>query len=550
MDLSLAARRTVDACAGLTPAVADNRPNVLVFFADDWGRYASPYARLEPGGPSELISTPSVERMAREGMLFTNAFVNAPSCTPCRSSLLSGQYFWRTGLGAILQGARWDDSIPSYPLLLEQAGYHIGHTYKVWSPGAPSDQPHGGARTAFNSAGRKFNNFSQHVEQGRDRQAARRELLDEIRGNLAAFLQSVPDDTPFCYWCGPTNTHRKWVQGSGLRHWGLDPEQLVGKLPKFLPDEPLIREDFCDYLGEVQAVDLGLGVLLEELDRRGLADNTLVIVSGDHGIPGIPRGKCDMYDLGTRVPLLVRWPGVVRPGLVIDDFVSLPDLAPTILQAAGLQPPEVMTARSLLPVLAADQSGRIDPSRDAVIIGRERHVAAARHDYLPYPQRAIRTAEYLYIINFKPDRWPMGTAPGFGLPLEADWPEFAALRDNTLVAFADLDASPTKGWLLTHRDQPRVVAAVELTLGLRPAEELYRVFDDPDQLHNLAEVAELQSVKAQLRQRLLATLQSTGDPRVVAEEAAFDRSPFADPVEGRQRPADAQPRRSRTAEQP
>ena len=123
---------------------ADDRPNILFAFADDWGQYASAYARLKPGTPSDLVSTPNFDRIAKEGVLFTRAFVNAPSCTPCRSSLLSGQYFWRTGRGAILQGAIWDSSIPSFPLILKDRGYHIGFTYKVWSPGTPADAPYGG----------------------------------------------------------------------------------------------------------------------------------------------------------------------------------------------------------------------------------------------------------------------------------------------------------------------------------------------------------------------------------------------------------------------
>ena len=138
-------------------AGSDGRPNVVFAFADDWGRYASAYAKLEPGWPSDLVRTPVFDRIASEGVLFRNAFVNAPSCTPCRSSLLSGQYFWRTGLGAILQGAIWDDSIPTYPLILRDNGYHIGHTYKVWSPGTPRDAPYGGREYSYVRRGRNLN---------------------------------------------------------------------------------------------------------------------------------------------------------------------------------------------------------------------------------------------------------------------------------------------------------------------------------------------------------------------------------------------------------
>ncbi|GIW96743.1 MAG: sulfatase [Pirellulaceae bacterium] len=505
---------------------ADSRPNIVMVFADDWGRYASVYGKLEPGGPSDLVHTPNFDRLAREGVLFTQAYVNAPSCTPCRSSLLSGQYFWRTGLGAILQGAVWDETIPTYPLLLEKAGYRIGHTYKVWSPGTPADAPHGGKRTAFNQAGRKFNGFSQFVERADDREAAKAELLDEVRQNFIRFLEDGDASQPFCYWFGPTNCHRKWVQGSGKRHWGLDPDDLQGKLPAFLPDVPMVREDFCDYLGEVQAFDAALGVLLDELDRRGLSNNTMVVVSGDHGIPGVPRGKCNLYDLGTRVPLVVRWPGVAGSGLVVDDFVCLPDLAPTFLEAAGLTPPQVMTGRSLLPVLKARRSGTVDPTRDAVIVGRERHVAAARSGNLPYPQRAIRTARFLYIRNFHPERYPMGEAPGFGLP-DGPMPSFELLRDNTMCAFADLDASPTKAWMLTNVHQENVRWLVQLTLGLRPGEELYDIVADPDCMRNLANAPEFAAIQEELRERLMHVLQETADPRVVEDPVRYEMPPFA-----------------------
>lgn len=505
---------------------ADDRPNIVFAFADDWGRYASAYAAIEPGGPSDIVSTPNFDAIASEGVLFTQAYVNAPSCTPCRSSLLSGQYFWRTGRGAILQGAIWDDDIPSYPLLLEKAGYTIGHTYKVWSPGSPKDQPHGGKRTAYNSAGRKFNGFSQTVAGNSDKESAKQGLLDEVQGNFRSFLSECDEGAPFCYWFGPTNCHRKWTKGSGKDHWGLEPDALAGKIPKYLPDVAEVRQDFCDYLGEVQAFDAGLGVILEELKTRGLADNTIVVVSGDHGIPGIPRGKCNLYDLGTRVPLAIRWPGKTGKGLVVSDFVCLPDLAPTLVEAAGLTPPNVMTGRSLLPVLSAKKSGQVDASRDHVIVGRERHVAKARTGNLPYPQRAIRTAEYLYIRNFKPDRYPMGTAPGYGLP-DGELPEYALLRENTFKAFGDLDASPTKAWMLTNQQHSGVREQVELTMGLRPAEELFDIRNDPDHLKNLAGDPKFESIKKQLADRLMNTLLETGDPRVTGDGTTFDNPPFS-----------------------
>ncbi|MDD4118733.1 MAG: sulfatase, partial [Kiritimatiellae bacterium] len=443
------------ACQKSGPVIPE-KPNILFAFADDWGKYAGCYAETE-GSPEwqKLIKTPNIDRVAGEGILFNNAYVNSPSCTPCRSSLLSGQYFYRTGRGAILQGAVWDESIPVYPLLLEKNGYHIGYSYKVWGPGKPPNAGYGGNRTRYHQGGTKFNQFSQNVtkmvEEGRTVEEAKEVLLDEVRGNFQAFLDANKEGKPFCYWFGPTNTHRKWTMGSGKKLWGIEPDDLKGMMPSFLPDVDTVREDFADYLGEAMAFDAGVGVLLEMLEERGELDNTLIVVSGDHGIPGFTNGKCNLYDFGTNVSLMARWPSVINPGRVVDDFVMLMDLAPTFLEAGGVKIPEIMTGKSLLNVFKSDKSGIVDPDRKFAITGRERHVGKAREGNLPYPQRAIRTKDYLYIINFKPDRWPMGDP---GLVTDENTPSYDDLANNTFVGFADMDASPTKAWIIINRDLP------------------------------------------------------------------------------------------------
>src|SRR5262249_48048660 len=154
---------------------------------------------------------------------------------------------------------------------------------------------------------------------------------------------------------------------------------------------------------------------------------------------------CNLYDLGVRVSLAIRWGGAVG-GRVVDDFVCLPDLAPTFLEAAGESPPDVMTGRSVMNVLTSARAGLVDESRDYVVVGRERHVAHVREGHLPYPQRAIRTKDFLYIRNFAPERWPLGEGPGYGQP-EAEFPSYEYLRDETYAAFGDVDASPTKAWI-------------------------------------------------------------------------------------------------------
>lgn len=521
----------VGGCSSGRAAETNTAPrwNILFVFADDWGRYASCYQALD-GRPTlnDVIQTPNIDRVAREGVLFRNAFVNSPSCTPCRSSLLTGRYFFNCNRGAILRGAVWDDTIPTYPLLLRAAGYSIGKTYKVWSPGAPADAPFGGQKYAFEKRGSLAQHFSKSVvpiiQTGLSVAEARAKILDQVRGNFDDFLAARTPGKPWHYFFGPTTTHRSWVKGSGKLLWGVDPEALKGKMPKFLPDVPEVREDVADYLGECQAVDAYVGALLKRLEQTGEADRTLVVISGDHGMPGVPSGKCNLYDHGTSVALVVRVPGG-KGGRIVDDFVRLPDLAPTFMEIAGVKLPGNLYGRSLLPLLKSDQSGIIDPTRDWVITGRERHVADAREGNLPFPMRALRTPDYLYLRNFEPDRWPMGTPTGISA---SGTPLFDALQSNTSVAFADMDASPTKAWVVTHRHEPDGRKFYDLAFGKRPAEELYDVRKDPDMMNNLAGNTDFATTKSGLAERLMKELTRAKDPRVTEIPIRFEYPPFTD----------------------
>jgi len=517
----------ISSCTQKKQTSLPEKPNILFAFADDWGKYASCYAEIEGSEAwQKVVKTPNIDRIANEGILFNNAYVNAPSCTPCRSSLLSGQYFYRTGQGAILQGAVWDESIPTYPLLLEENGYHIGFTYKVWSPGKPRDAGYGGERNRYHQAGAKFNQFSQNVTKmiagGKSIEEAKQTLLDEVRGNFEAFLDANESDQPFCYWFGPTNTHRKWTMGSGKDLWGIDPDDLQGKIPPFLPDVDTVREDFADYLGEVVAFDAGLGVILELLEEKGELDNTLIVVSGDHGIPGFTMGKCNLYDFGTNVALMARWPSVIKADRVVNDFVNLMDLAPSFLEIGGVEIPAVMTGKSLLPVFNSDGNGQVQQERDYVITGRERHVAKVRDGNVPYPQRAIRTKDFLYIINFEPDRWPMGNEAKLN---SENPPDYNELANNTFAAFGDYDASPTKAWIIENR-KPETEKYFQFAFGKRPKEELFDIKKDPFQIDNLADDPNYHEIKNRLRDQLLTELKATGDPRVTGDGQTFEKMPY------------------------
>lgn len=458
------------ACASV--GFANERPNILFCIADDWGwPHAGAY-----GDP--VVKTPAFDRLAREGVLFENAFVTAPSCTPCRNSILTGQWHWRLGQG----GNLWSTLHPKhpvFPLLLEDAGYHVGHWRKAWGPGD------------WRALGRK------------------RDPAGPTYKSFAAFLEARPNDKPFCFWLGTSDPHRPYQWQSGARS-GIDIDKI--KLPADLPDHKTVRHDVADYYFEVQRFDRDVAAALKLLEQSGELDNTIVVMTGDHGMP-FPRHKCQLYDSGAHVPLAVRWGAKVKGARPVTDFVSLSDLAPTFLEAANVAVPEEMTGRSLLKVLQSDKSGSVDPARDHVLTGRERHgQAQEKPNPGGYPMRAIRTDRFLYIRNFAPDRWPGGCP-------DAD----QAFGGR---AYGDCDGSPTKEFVIEHRDDPKYRRFYELAFAKRPAEELYDLKQDPHQLTNVADQPQYAEDKKELAERLMAELKVTHDPRVVGGGDQFDRFPY------------------------
>ena len=212
------------------------------------------------------------------------------------------------------------------------------------------------------------------------------------------------------------------------------------------------------------------------------------------------------------------------------------DLAPTFVEAGNQQPPQVMTGRSLIGLLKSGKSGQVDAKRDYVVTGRERHVAAARTGMKPYPQRAIRTNDFLYIRNFKPERWPMGNAKGYGRDT-GTWPDANQLTHNTFSAFGDLDASPTKAYVALECREGESAKYFDFAFGRRPGEELYDLKNDPHQINNVATESAFSDAKQELSARLIKILKQNKDPRVTGDGSTFENPPYTGQFRKPARPA-------------
>ena len=451
-------------CITSVAIAEDARPNILFAIADDWGW---PHAGVY-GDP--VVKTPNFDRLASEGALFQHAYVSSPSCTPSRGAILTGRYHWQLE-GAGNLWSVFPDKFVTYPELLKKAGYVTGARGKHWGPG----------RTETKG----------------------RNLSGDPAPPIEKFLADRPQDKPFCYWLGTSDPHRPFKLGSGEAS-GIDPTKI--KLFAHYPDSPEVRGDVADYYFEVQRFDKLVGDAIAALEAAGQLDRTIIVMTGDHGMP-FPRCKGNNYDCGARVPLAIRWPAKIKAGTVVNEFVSLVDLAPTYYQAAGIPIPADVSGRSLLPLL----TGNSESDRSFVLHGKERHVPGQEApDMGGYPCRAIRTHDFLYIHNFRPDRWPAGT-PNH---------DKAAVADAWL---ADCDNGPTKTYIVDSRDKDESHRrAYDLAFGKRPADELYDLRQDPEQLVNVAGEAAYRDQLKELKQQLFRELEKTADPRVTGSGVDFD----------------------------
>ena len=453
-------------------------PNFLLVLADDQSWLHTSIAG------DKVIKTPAFDRIAEEGVLFNNAFVSCPSCTPSRTAILSGQDIWRTGEGGLLMGAIPKD-IKLFTHILNDNGYHVGYTGKGWAPG--NWEYLGLDREPLI---KEYNDrLEMEIAYGIDKR--------NYTANFKDFLQDRPKDSPFFFWFGSTEPHREYQYGIGEKEANLKSGEI--EVPPFWPDNEIVRKDILDYFYEIMWYDSHLAGMIYELEQAGELENTIIIVTSDNGMP-FPRAKANLYDCGTHMPLAIRWGEKVKSGRTVDDLVSLTDLAPTIIEAIGLEVPSEMTGKSLIPILTSEKEGIVEPSRNRVFTGLERHTYC-RPDGATYPSRAIRTHDYLYIRNFEPDRWPTGG------------PEFIS---SNKTFHGDVDACPTKTFIVEN--QKTMPGYYELNFGKRPAEELYDVSTDQWQVNNLADNPDYFDIKKDLSGKLIEYLRKTEDPRIEGKD--------------------------------
>ncbi|MCL4797291.1 MAG: sulfatase [Bryobacteraceae bacterium] len=451
---------------------ARRRPNILFAIMDDWGfGHAGAYG-------SKWVKTPGFDRIAERGVTFNNTFTSNPKCAPCRASILAGRNSWQMK-EAVNHFGIFPPDFLVYPDLLEKAGYFVGLTGKGWGPGD------------FQSTGWKRNPAGPLFNRATTKPPGLYMSNNDYAGNFADFLDKRPKDQPFCFWLGGHEPHRPYEDGIGLR-LGKRLEDVT--VPKYYPDHRIVRSDLLDYSVEVEYFDSHVLRALNYLEKTGEIDNTLVLMTSDHGMP-FPRVKGQIYEDGFRVPCAAMWGREFKGGMRVDDFINVRDYAPTFLEAAGVEPAGTMTGKSFLDVMRAGRSGWVDESRSTMLTGKERHDLGRPRD-AGYPVRAIRTKEFFYVRNYAPESWPAG---------------------NPETGYRNVDDSPTKSLILSRFDE-----YYRMSFGMRPAEELYLTSDGRENINNVAADPKYAEIKRKLRERMEELLRSEGDPRMLGRSDFFD----------------------------
>ncbi|HEY64962.1 MAG TPA: sulfatase [Caldilineae bacterium] len=402
-----------------------NHPNILYIHSHDTGRYVQPYGHAVP--------TPNIQRLAEEGVLFRQAFCAAPTCSPSRAALLTGQCAHSSGMiGLAHRGFSLHDYRQHIVHTLRAAGYtstligiqHVAQDASV---------------IGYDQVVPVESNRAEHVAPA-----------------AAAFLKSRPSQ-PFFLSAGFIETHREFHEPGPQE----DPRFCLPPHP--LPDTPETRRDMAAFKASARVLDWGISMVLDALEESGLAEDTLVICTTDHGI-AFPGMKCNLTDHGIGVMLIMRGPGGFTGGRVCDAMVSHIDIFPTICDLLEIERPPWLQGESLLPLIR----GEVDEIHDEIFAEVTYHAAYE-------PQRAVRTRRWKYIRRFDG-------------------------RDRPVLPNCD-DGLSKDVWL-RHGWRDRPVAT----------EQLYDLVFDPNETRNLADDPAMAGVLEEMRGRLERWMRATDDP--------------------------------------
>ena len=419
----------------------ERRPNIVWIIVDDMSANFSSYGEM-------LIQTPNVDRLAREGTLFRNAFVTAPVCSPCRSALITGMY--QTSIGAQnhrsgrgVEKIHLPEGVEPAPARFKRAGYFTAI---------------GGPLVKGNELGKTDYNFEW------DRAIYDSNDWSGCKAGQPFFMQVQLHG-------GKYREGKNWAE-TVRKSLGTATPPAAVKLPPYYPRDQVLLEDWANYLDAVRYTDHQVGIVIARLESEGILEQTVICFMTDHGISHA-RGKQFLYDEGIHVPLIIRGPGIGR-GEIRDDLVSHIDLTATSLALAGIEIPKTMQGQNLL---ASDR-----PRRDAVFSARDRCDETVEH------LRSVRTASYKYIRNGYPDRPHL---------------QPNAYKDGKPIIIR-LRELHEKGQLEPLPEQVLFAAA-------RPKEELYDLRNDPHEIRNLAGDSSHHTTLNELRQRLDRWIDETGD---------------------------------------
>ncbi len=449
-------------------------------------------------GLTDWVNTPGFDRVAKEGLLFMNAYTPNAKCSPSRACILTGRNPWQ-----LEEAGNHNPYFPAKFTTVMEAllknGYDVGFTGKGWGPGEPGE---------VNGKKRELTG----KDYSQIKMATPTKAISPINytANFEAFLNDRNGEKPFCFWYGGHEPHRPYAYGSGVAK-GQKQLSDIDKVPAWWIDNDSVRNDMLDYAFEVEYFDKHLQNMLELLDKKGELENTIVIVTSDNGMP-FPRVKGHVYEYANHLPFAVMWKGHIQnAGRKIQDYISFIDIAPTFLELAGVTEKKTgmqkIEGRSFVDIINSANKVLVGAKRDHVLLGRERTDVGRPHDE-GYPVRGIVKNNFIYTRNYKPDRWPSG---------------------NPETGYMDIDNSPTKTAILNAAKNGMHKDLYQLSFGKRTADELYHITTDTFCIKNLAADKKFSGVLQQMKKQMEQELTKQNDPRMFGKGDVFDKYPNANP---------------------